>query len=52
MDMISGRQKALRLLGTSCKVDVNEALSLGLIDGIVSASRSNTTTLLQDEVTK
>ena len=51
--MYLGRQRALRLLGTSCKVDAHEALSLGLIDGIVSALGNNdTTTLQKDEVRK
>ena len=50
--LYSGRQKALRLLGTSSKVDVHEALSMGLIDGIVSATGINTAPLLHKEVKK
>ena len=41
---LEGRQKALRLLGTSATVQAGEALSSGLIDGIVQDTKSEVPT--------
>ena len=39
LSSFQGRQKALRLLGSSANVQADEALSLGLIDGIVQDTK-------------
>ena len=35
LSFLSGRQKALRVLATSARIDSAEAINLGLIDGII-----------------